>query len=186
MTDVQSVSLDDFNALKAEVDKLVKDQTPGTTEVWISGLWRGQVYDCYGPYVLDQRLDTDKFPYVLKAPDKDMTHPKYDWDLHVWIDKGPDYFQDKFEDLQKTVEILKQSTSQQVQTLQSSQTVSVQQSALLSQAINQIKETQVATNQTLQQLTQMMTQLMTAKATPTSSSSATAPTADSEETGKQE
>ena len=54
---------------------------------------------------------TDKgYPYVLKTPNPNFTHQKYDYIAHEWVDTSSEALLHTVEDVQKTVTELKSNS----------------------------------------------------------------------------
>ena len=80
------------------------------TTFWISGIINGEYRECDGPYTTTKDMTGKNYPYVLKAPNPNFTHQKYDYIAHEWVDTSSEALLHTVEDVQKAVTELKSNS----------------------------------------------------------------------------
>lgn len=80
------------------------------TTFWISGIINGEYRECDGPYTTTKDMTDKGYPYVLKTPNPNFTHQKYDYIAHKWVDTSSEALLHTVEDVQKAVTELKSNT----------------------------------------------------------------------------
>lgn len=80
------------------------------TTFWISGIINGEYRECDGPYTATKDMTDKGYPYVLKTPNPNFTHQKYDYIAHEWIDTSSEALLHTVEDVQKAVTELKSNS----------------------------------------------------------------------------
>ena len=80
------------------------------TTFWISGIINGEYRECDGPYTTTKDMTGKNYPYVLKAPNPNFTHQKYDYVAHEWVDTSSEALLHTVEYVQKAVTELKSSS----------------------------------------------------------------------------
>ena len=79
------------------------------TTFWISGIINGEYRECDGPYTTTKDMTGKNYPYVLKAPNPNFTHQKYDYIAHEWVDTSSEALLHTVEYVQNAVTELKSS-----------------------------------------------------------------------------
>ena len=79
------------------------------TTFWISGIINGDYRECDGPYTTTKDMTGKGYPYVLKTPNPNFAHQKYDYIAHEWVDTSSEALLHTVEDVQKAVTELKSS-----------------------------------------------------------------------------
>lgn len=79
------------------------------TTFWISGIINGEYRECDGPYTTTRDMTDVGYPYVLKAPNPNFTHQKYDYTAHAWVDTSDDALLHTVEEVKTAVTELKQN-----------------------------------------------------------------------------
>lgn len=77
------------------------------TTFWISGIINGEYRECDGPYTTTKDMTGKNYPYVLKAPNPNFTHQKYDYIAHEWVDTSSEALLHTMEEVQNAVTELK-------------------------------------------------------------------------------
>lgn len=77
------------------------------TTFWISGIINGEYRACDGPYTTTKDMTDKGYPYVLKTPNPNFTHQKYDYIAHEWVDTSSEALLHTVEDVQNAVAELK-------------------------------------------------------------------------------
>lgn len=77
------------------------------TTFWISGIINGEYRECDGPYTTTKNMTDKGYPYVLKTPNPNFTHQKYDYIAHEWVDTSSEALLHTVEDVQNAVTELK-------------------------------------------------------------------------------
>lgn len=85
------------------------------TTFWISGIINGDYRECDGPYTTTKDMTGKGYPYVLKAPNPNFTHQKYDYTAHEWVDTSSEALLHTVEYVQKAVTELKSSSQSNTQ-----------------------------------------------------------------------
>ena len=85
------------------------------TTFWISGIINGEYRECDGPYTTTKDMTGKNYPYVLKAPNPNFTHQKYDYMAHEWVDTSSEALLHTVEYVQKAVTELKSSSQSNTQ-----------------------------------------------------------------------
>ena len=80
------------------------------TTFWISGIINGEYRECDGPYTTTKDMTGKGYPYVLKTPNPNFAHQKYDYINHKWIDTSSEALLHTVEDVQKAVTELKSNS----------------------------------------------------------------------------
>ena len=80
------------------------------TTFWISGIINGEYRECDGPYTTTKDMTGKNYPYVLKAPNPNFTHQKYDYIAHEWVDTSSEALLHTVEYVQKAVTELKSNS----------------------------------------------------------------------------
>ena len=80
------------------------------TTFWISGIINGEYRECDGPYTTTKNMTDKGYPYVLKTPNPNFTHQKYDYIAHEWVDTSSEALLHTVEDVQKAVTELKSNS----------------------------------------------------------------------------
>ena len=80
------------------------------TTFWISGIINGEYRECDGPYTTTKDMTGKNYPYVLKAPNPNFTHQKYDYMAHEWVDTSSEALLHTVEYVQKAVTELKSNS----------------------------------------------------------------------------
>lgn len=80
------------------------------TTFWISGIINGEYRECDGPYTTTKNMTDKGYPYVLKTPNPNFTHQKYDYIAHEWVDTSSEALLHTVEDVQNAVTELKSNT----------------------------------------------------------------------------
>lgn len=80
------------------------------TTFWISGIINGEYRECDGPYTTTKNMADKGYPYVLKTPNSNFTHQKYDYIAHEWVDTSSEALLHTVEDVQKAVTELKSNS----------------------------------------------------------------------------
>ena len=80
------------------------------TTFWISGIINGDYRECDGPYTTTKDMTGKNYPYVLKAPNPNFTHQKYDYIAHEWVDTSSEALLHTVEDVQNAVTELKSNS----------------------------------------------------------------------------
>lgn len=80
------------------------------TTFWISGIINGEYRECDGPYTTTKDMTDKGYPYVLKTPNPNFTHQKYDYIAHEWVDTSSEALLHTVEDVQKAVTELKSNS----------------------------------------------------------------------------
>lgn len=80
------------------------------TTFWISGIINGEYRECDGPYTTTKDMTDKGYPYVLKTPNPNFTHQKYDYVAHEWVDTSSEALLHNVEEVQKAVTELKSSS----------------------------------------------------------------------------
>lgn len=90
------------------------------TTFWISGIINGEYRECDGPYTTTKDMTDKGYPYVLKTPNPNFTHQKYDYINHKWVDTSADALLHEVEsmktdmnDFKETATTLKQGFANQ-------------------------------------------------------------------------
>ena len=79
------------------------------TTFWISGIINGEYRECDGPYTTTKDMTGKGYPYVLKTPNPNFAHQKYDYIAHEWVDTSSEALLHTVEYVQKAVTELKSS-----------------------------------------------------------------------------
>ena len=85
------------------------------TTFWISGIINGEYRECDGPYTTTKDMTGKNYPYVLKAPNPNFVHQKYDYVAHEWVDTSSEALLHTVEAVQKAVTELKSSSQSNTQ-----------------------------------------------------------------------
>ena len=85
------------------------------TTFWISGIINGEYRECDGPYTTTKDMTDKGYPYVLKTPNPNFTHQKYDYIAHEWVDTSSEALLHTVEYVQKAVTELKSSSQSNTQ-----------------------------------------------------------------------
>lgn len=85
------------------------------TTFWISGIINGEYRECDGPYTTTKNMTDKGYPYVLKTPNPNFTHQKYDYIAHEWVDTSSEALLHTVEYVQKAVTELKSSSQSNTQ-----------------------------------------------------------------------
>ena len=80
------------------------------TTFWISGIINGDYRECDGPYTTTKDMTDKGYPYVLKTPNPNFTHQKYDYIAHEWVDTSSEALLHTVEDVQNAVTELKSNS----------------------------------------------------------------------------
>ena len=80
------------------------------TTFWISGIINGEYRECDGPYTTTKDMTDKGYPYVLKTPNPNFTHQKYDYIAHEWVDTSSEALLHTVEDVQNAVTELKSNS----------------------------------------------------------------------------
>lgn len=80
------------------------------TTFWISGIINGEYRECDGPYTTTKNMTDKGYPYVLKTPNPNFTHQKYDYIAHEWVDTSSEALLHTVEDVQNAVTELKSNS----------------------------------------------------------------------------
>ena len=80
------------------------------TTFWISGIINGEYRECDGPYTTTKDMTDKGYPYVLKTPNPNFTHQKYDYIAHEWVDTSSEALLHTVEYVQKAVTELKSNS----------------------------------------------------------------------------
>lgn len=80
------------------------------TTFWISGIINGEYRECDGPYTTTKDMTDKGYPYVLKTPNPNFTHQKYDYIAHEWVDTSSEALLHTVEDVQNAVTQLKSNS----------------------------------------------------------------------------
>ena len=83
--------------------------------LWISGIINGEYRECDGPYTTTKDMTDKGYPYVLKTPNPNFTHQKYDYIAHEWVNTSSEALLHTIEDVQKAVTELKSSSQSNTQ-----------------------------------------------------------------------
>lgn len=82
---------------------------------WISGIINGEYRECDGPYTTTKDMTDKGYPYVLKTPNSNFTHQKYDYTAHKWVDTSDDALLPTVEDVKEAVTELKSNSQSNTQ-----------------------------------------------------------------------
>ena len=85
------------------------------TTFWISGIINGDYRECDGPYTTTKDMTDKGYPYVLKTPNPNFTHQKYDYIAHEWVDTSSEALLHTVEDVQNAVTELKSNNQSNTQ-----------------------------------------------------------------------
>ena len=77
------------------------------TTFWISGIINGEYRECDGPYTTTKDMTDKGYPYVLKTPNPNFAHQKYDYTAGEWVDTSSEALLHTVEYVQKAVTELK-------------------------------------------------------------------------------
>lgn len=80
------------------------------TTFWISGIINGDYRECDGPYTTTKDMTGKGYPYVLKAPNPNFAHQKYDYTAGEWVDTSSEALLHTVEYVQKAVTELKSNS----------------------------------------------------------------------------
>lgn len=80
------------------------------TTFWISGIINGDYRECDGPYITTKDMTGKGYPYVLKTPNPNFAHQKYDYTAGEWVDTSSEALLHTVEDVQKAVTELKSNS----------------------------------------------------------------------------
>ena len=80
------------------------------TTFWISGIINGDYRECDGPYTTTKDMTGKGYPYVLKTPNPNFAHQKYDYTAGEWVDTSSEALLHIVEDVQKAVTELKSNS----------------------------------------------------------------------------
>lgn len=85
------------------------------TTFWISGIINGDYRECDGPYTTTKDMTGKGYPYVLKTPNPNFAHQKYDYTAGEWVDTSSEALLHTVEYVQKAVTELKSSSQSNTQ-----------------------------------------------------------------------
>ena len=85
------------------------------TTFWISGIINGEYRECDGPYTTTKDMTGKGYPYVLKTPNPNFAHQKYDYVAHEWVDTSSEALLHTVEDVQNAVTELKSNSQSNTQ-----------------------------------------------------------------------
>lgn len=80
------------------------------TTFWISGIINGDYRECDGPYTTTKDMTGKGYPYVLKTPNPNFAHQKYDYTAGEWVDTSSEALLHTVEYVQKAVTELKSNS----------------------------------------------------------------------------
>lgn len=85
------------------------------TKFWISGIINGDYRECDGPYTTTKDMTGKGYPYVLKTPNPNFAHQKYDYTAGEWVDTSSEALLHTVEYVQNAVTELKSSSQSNIQ-----------------------------------------------------------------------
>ena len=80
------------------------------TTFWISGIINGDYRECDGPYTTTKDMTGKGYPYVLKTPNPNFAHQKYDYTAGEWVDTSSEALLHTVEAVQNAVTELKSNS----------------------------------------------------------------------------
>ena len=80
------------------------------TTFWISGIINGDYRECDGPYTTTKDMTGKGYPYVLKTPNPNFAHQKYDYTAGEWVDTSSEALLHTVEAVQTAVTELKSNS----------------------------------------------------------------------------
>lgn len=91
------------NDLKQRIDK---------DSLWVQvGYISNDKIDCE-PILLSEKHEDNFWPVIVEEPPVNLTHPKYDYPKHRWVELEAESNSSRLTDVEKSVQTLKQSDEQ--------------------------------------------------------------------------